>query len=158
MVTLTSKISDSERMESPRLAVASLMHLARMTPWCALPSVGPFGVVFIDGTGTLGLSLNLIRNEFDPILVGYIIPLNSAWFNKMVPDLKLAMHCFAFFMAVSRTAQAQNKRTQTSMPSMGFEPTISVLERAKTVHALDRAAAVIGRAVCYQVHTPRLQI
>jgi hypothetical protein len=30
------------------------------------------------------------------------------------------------------------------MPSMGFEPTISVLERAKTVHALDRAATVIG--------------
>jgi hypothetical protein len=27
---------------------------------------------------------------------------------------------------------------------MGFEPTISVLERAKTVRALDRAATVIG--------------
>jgi hypothetical protein len=31
------------------------------------------------------------------------------------------------------------------MPRVGFEPTIRVLfERAKTVHALDRAAAVIG--------------
>jgi hypothetical protein len=27
---------------------------------------------------------------------------------------------------------------------MGFEPTIPVFERAKTVHAVDRAATVIG--------------
>jgi hypothetical protein len=30
------------------------------------------------------------------------------------------------------------------MPGVGFEPTIPVFERAKTVHALDRAATVIG--------------
>jgi hypothetical protein len=30
------------------------------------------------------------------------------------------------------------------MLPVGFEPTISVLERAKTLHALDREAAVIG--------------
>jgi hypothetical protein len=30
------------------------------------------------------------------------------------------------------------------MPSVEFEPTIPVFERAKTVHALDRAATVIG--------------
>jgi hypothetical protein len=30
------------------------------------------------------------------------------------------------------------------MSPVGFEPTISVLERAKTVHALDRAATAIG--------------
>jgi hypothetical protein len=30
------------------------------------------------------------------------------------------------------------------MPPVGFEPTISVLERAKTVRALDRAATAIG--------------
>jgi hypothetical protein len=30
------------------------------------------------------------------------------------------------------------------MPQVGFEPTIPVFEQAKTVHALDRAAAVIG--------------
>jgi hypothetical protein len=44
-----------------------------------------------------------------------------------------------------RTTQTQNKGTQTSMPRVGFEPTIPLLERAKTVHALDRAATVIGR-------------
>jgi hypothetical protein len=32
----------------------------------------------------------------------------------------------------------QNKRTQTSMPLVEFEPTIPVFERVKTVHALDR--------------------
>jgi hypothetical protein len=31
------------------------------------------------------------------------------------------------------------------MPLEGFEPTISVLERAKTVRALDRAATAVGK-------------
>jgi hypothetical protein len=31
------------------------------------------------------------------------------------------------------------------MPQVGFEPTTPVFERAKTVHALGRAASVIGR-------------
>jgi hypothetical protein len=31
------------------------------------------------------------------------------------------------------------------MPQLGFEPTIPVFQRAKTVHALDGAAIVIGR-------------
>jgi hypothetical protein len=30
------------------------------------------------------------------------------------------------------------------MPRVGFEPTILVFDRAKTVHALDRAANVMG--------------
>jgi hypothetical protein len=36
-----------------------------------------------------------------------------------------------------------NKRTQISMPLVGFEATIPVFEQAKTVHALDRAVIVI---------------
>jgi hypothetical protein len=43
----------------------------------------------------------------------------------------------------------QNKRTQTSMPQVGFEPTIPVFERAKTVHALDPADTVIGISRSY---------
>jgi hypothetical protein len=39
---------------------------------------------------------------------------------------------------------AQEKRTQTSMPRAGFEPTIPVLQRPKAVHALYLAATVIG--------------
>jgi hypothetical protein len=40
--------------------------------------------------------------------------------------------------------QTQNKRTQISMPPVGFESTIPVFEREKIVHALDRAATLIG--------------
>jgi hypothetical protein len=38
-----------------------------------------------------------------------------------------------------RTTQTQNKRTQTSMPQVGFEPTISAFEREKAVHAFTRS-------------------
>jgi hypothetical protein len=38
---------------------------------------------------------------------------------------------------------------QTSMPWVGFEPTIPVFERATTVHAFDRAATVIGSISVY---------
>jgi hypothetical protein len=40
--------------------------------------------------------------------------------------------------------ETQNKRRHTPTPWVGFEPTIPVFERAKTVHALTRAATVIG--------------
>jgi hypothetical protein len=49
-----------------------------------------------------------------------------------------------------RTPQTQNKCTHTSMPWVGFESTIPVFERAKTVHALDRAATVIS--ICGGYH------
>jgi hypothetical protein len=35
------------------------------------------------------------------------------------------------------------------MHRVGFEPTTPVFERAKTVHALDRAATVIGEENAY---------
>jgi hypothetical protein len=35
------------------------------------------------------------------------------------------------------------------MPQVAFEPTIPVFERAKTIHALDRAATVIGNSLNY---------
>jgi hypothetical protein len=43
-----------------------------------------------------------------------------------------------------RITQRHNKRTQTSMPGVGFEPMIPAFKRTKTVLALDRAATVIG--------------
>jgi hypothetical protein len=39
--------------------------------------------------------------------------------------------------------RTQNKHTQTSMPPVGFEPKISVLEQLKTVHVLDYTVTVI---------------
>jgi hypothetical protein len=47
-------------------------------------------------------------------------------------------------LPTNRTAQTQNKCKQIAMPRVGFEPTTPVLERAKTVHVLDRAAPSIG--------------
>jgi hypothetical protein len=44
-----------------------------------------------------------------------------------------------------RTTQTQNKRTQASIPWVGFNPMTPVFEWAKTVHALERAATVINR-------------
>jgi hypothetical protein len=40
--------------------------------------------------------------------------------------------------------QSRNKGKQTPMPREGLKPMIPVFEQAKTVHALDRAATVIG--------------
>jgi hypothetical protein len=37
------------------------------------------------------------------------------------------------------------------MPWVGFKPTISAFERAKKVHALDRAATVIGEENAYNI-------
>jgi hypothetical protein len=48
-------------------------------------------------------------------------------------------------LPTQRTTQTQNKRTQTSMPRVEFEPTIPAFEQAKTVHTLGRAATVIGQ-------------
>jgi hypothetical protein len=47
-------------------------------------------------------------------------------------------------LSTCRTTQTQNKRTQTSMPRVGFETTTSMFERAQSVHAVDRAATVMG--------------
>jgi hypothetical protein len=57
-----------------------------------------------------------------------------------------------------RTAQTQNKRTQTSMPQVGFEPTIPEFERSKTVHVLDRAATVIDNYKWLVLEILRLNI
>jgi hypothetical protein len=46
--------------------------------------------------------------------------------------------------SVARTAQTENKRTQTSMPRVGFESTIPVFKLAKKIHVLDSAATVIS--------------
>jgi hypothetical protein len=37
------------------------------------------------------------------------------------------------------------------MPCVGFQPTITASERAKTVHALDRSATVTGQIQYYKM-------
>jgi hypothetical protein len=51
---------------------------------------------------------------------------------------------FAKSVPAHRTTLTQNKRTQTSVLQAVFEPPISVSERAKTLHALECAATLIG--------------
>jgi hypothetical protein len=55
-----------------------------------------------------------------------------------------------------KTTQTQNKRTQTTMHRVGFEPTIPGFEWVKTVHALHRATTVIrenwhGSAIFHKI-------
>jgi hypothetical protein len=53
-------------------------------------------------------------------------------------------------LSTHRTTQIQNKRTHTSMPLVGFNPTIPVFQQAKTFHALDHTATVIGVEISSQ--------
>jgi hypothetical protein len=50
--------------------------------------------------------------------------------------------------------------TQTSIPRVGFKPTIPAFEQAKTVHSLDRTATVIGsiQQPWYYVKVQRISI
>jgi hypothetical protein len=58
--------------------------------------------------------------------------------------------------------QIQNKRTQPSMPRVGFEPTTPMFERAKTVHALDQLFSTFvrmrpGNSFFYKTRVRRLR-
>jgi hypothetical protein len=46
-----------------------------------------------------------------------------------------------------RRTQTEDRHTQPSMPGVGFEPSTSVFEHVKKVHALDCVATVIGSIV-----------
>jgi hypothetical protein len=48
-----------------------------------------------------------------------------------------------------RIEQTQDKRTQISMPRVGFEQTTPVFERTEKVHALASGATVIGSTQVY---------
>jgi hypothetical protein len=43
-----------------------------------------------------------------------------------------------------RTTQTQNRRTQTSMPGVGFEPKVPVLQPAKTVHVIGQKGLMLA--------------
>jgi hypothetical protein len=77
----------------------------------------------------------LNRGQFFSFLILYTVG-KTPWTGDQPVARPLPTH---------RTSQTQNKRTQTFMPGVGFEPTTPVFERAKTVHDLDRLATVIGK-------------
>jgi hypothetical protein len=47
-------------------------------------------------------------------------------------------------LGISASLLPAYRTAQTPMPQVGFEPMIPVFEQAKTVHALDCVATVIG--------------
>jgi hypothetical protein len=70
---------------------------------------------------------------FSLVIFFYTVP-RTSWTGDQPVARPLLTH---------RTSQTQNKRTQTSMSRVGFEPTIPVFEQGKTVHALDSAPGMI---------------
>jgi hypothetical protein len=72
--------------------------------------------------------------HFFSFLILYTVG-RTPWMAKQLVARPLPTH---------RTTQTQDKSIQTSMPRVRFEPMILVFERAKTVHAIDHAATVIG--------------
>jgi hypothetical protein len=46
----------------------------------------------------------------------------------------------------------QDSTNRTSMPQVGLEPRIPVFERAKTIDASDRVAAVVGMGALYIIN------
>jgi hypothetical protein len=78
--------------------------------------------------------LLLDLGRFSSILILYTVG-RTPWTGDQPVAKPLPTH---------RTIKTQNKFTQISMPRVGFEPMIPAFERAKTVHALDRAVTVIG--------------
>jgi hypothetical protein len=57
---------------------------------------------------------------------------------------KVKTHCYT--PSVRLLGRGISMSPHPSMPQVGFEHMIQVIERVETVHALDRAATVIGRA------------
>jgi hypothetical protein len=110
------------------------------------------------------------RNYYALVSEGGVAPSGSSTRGLLISDFMYSFIssstalCWALFSSVSLSFYADGKtpwisssqglylhtgqhkhrintyKYETSMPFMGFEPTIPASERAKTVHALDRSA------------------
>jgi hypothetical protein len=89
--------------------------------------------------------------EYEECRVVYLLPLYQL-FNPIhtggrtpwTRDQPLAKS-----LPTHRTKQTQNKRTETSMPRVWFEPTIPLFERVKTARPLWSAAGNISLSIKY---------
>jgi hypothetical protein len=77
--------------------------------------------------------------QFKNLLCGYFISL-LGW--EISPSQDPYLH--------RRTQTEKRVHTSISMPGMGFQPTIPMLKRQKTVHALGPSATAIGLHLCYE--------
>jgi hypothetical protein len=88
-----------------------------------------------------------------------LLPLGAHFVSLQFLNLRHSVRHLGRVISPSQgrcVTQTQNtlKHRQTAMPRVGFQPMIPVFERAKTVHALDRAATVnkvVGGLVKYTV-------
>jgi hypothetical protein len=71
-------------------------------------------------------------------------PLFSFLVFYTVSKTRMGNQPIARRLPTHRATLTQNKRTQRSVPQMGFEHTIPVSEQVKRFHALDCAVAVIS--------------
>jgi hypothetical protein len=93
---------------------------------------------------SLSLSLSLSLGLYSPLDIG-------GFFSLLIYPQSVGLLRQGISPSQGRYQHTEqhkhNKRTQTSMPQVGFEPTIPAFERPKTVHASDSAATVNGLIV-----------
>jgi hypothetical protein len=115
-----------------RIQTACSMFLLMLWSWfCARSGAVVLVVCFIHSS--MALQPFIGPGRFSSFVILYTIG-RTPWTGDQPITRSLPTH---------RTTQTQNKRTQTSMPWLGFKPTIPAFERSKIAHALDRAAAVM---------------
>jgi hypothetical protein len=102
------------------------------------------------------LDMMAIHNECEYDLFFYSLALQPPWALASAFSFVIILQTVGLFGRVISPShgfylnKGQHKHRintythQKSMPCVGFEPTISASERAKTVHALDRSATVTG--------------
>jgi hypothetical protein len=78
------------------------------------------------------------------VLCWTLADFSVSWSCKVGRTHWMRDHPVARPLPTHRTTQTYSKYTQTSIPWVGFEPTIPECERAKTVHSLNCAATVIS--------------
>jgi hypothetical protein len=96
------------------------------------------GSVFLCGCTVLLLDLGRVLSFLILYTVG-----RTPWTGDQLVARPLPAH---------RTTQIQNKRTQTSIPRVGFEHMMSEFGRANAVYILDRAATVICSCQYSETH------
>jgi hypothetical protein len=99
------------------------------------------------------MPMALLRMSGNVILITFRVSLKASFFSLALqsplgPDFTdgrtpwTSDQLVARPLPKQRTTQTQNKHIKTFTPRLGFEPTIPASDRAKTVHVLNRSAAV----------------